>query len=99
MMGLILYKYITLLSQHIWFEKFFFYQVQDTTANVDSVAVVLKEIKCCSRCVLRFLGEKNSSLYQKSEEVRVSLTMQQSGEYPRLLYCQLLEGNLGSVRL
>ncbi|KAM7448831.1 putative tRNA pseudouridine synthase Pus10 [Porites harrisoni] len=48
-------------------------KVQDTTANVDSVAVVLKEIKCCSRCVFRFLGEKNSSLYQNSEEVDVKL--------------------------
>ncbi|KAM7424985.1 hypothetical protein ABFA07_023527 [Porites harrisoni] len=74
-------------------------KVQDTTANVDSVAVVLKEIKCCSRCVFRFLGEKNSSLYQNSEEVRVSLTMQRSVEYPRLLYCQFLVGNLGPVRL
>ncbi|CAH3171507.1 unnamed protein product [Porites evermanni] len=48
-------------------------KVQDTRANVDSVAVVLKEIKCCSRCVLRFLGEKNSSLYQNSEEEDVNV--------------------------
>ena len=40
-MGLMIYLYISLSSQHIWFEKLIFYQVQDTTANVDSVAVVL----------------------------------------------------------
>ena len=38
-------------------------------------------------------------MYQNSEEVRVSLTMQKSVEYPRLLYRQFLLGNLGSVRL
>lgn len=41
---------------------------QELQISYSSVAVALKELNCCVRCVLRFLGERRISLYQTSEE-------------------------------
>jgi len=43
----------------------------DLAANPASAIGALKEMNCCARCILRFLGERDISLYQNSEETLV----------------------------
>ena len=47
-----------------------FQNQQELAADPVSAAGALKTINCCPRCVLRFLGERDISLYKNAEEVR-----------------------------